>query len=276
MSRDDSTPQPSPWRVESSGDDSTPPSTPWRTLPGFSSTPEASRPPSSHSTPWGSGPTTEASRPPEFPPTPQGSSLYQPRRPPFSPSCCVCAPWRLHVSPPSAVPEVVFLPPLPPAFTPIYILRAPISCVTHCDAVRGAGSSSPSSESASDVPSLLPLSPLHPSLSSPPAPPLPTSLVALQPLAPANAPLPPAPAAYISLRDEEVGDRTGGVVARRSLAGGSAPRGKCPRSPRVVVGDSISRFLFLHLPQQWHPVHCLPAFLHSHALADGPVVEQVK
>ena len=77
-------PPPSPWRVDSSGDNSTPP-TPWRPLPGFPSTPEASRPPSSLSTPWGLGSTPEASRPPEFPLTPQGSAPSHPRRPPFFP-----------------------------------------------------------------------------------------------------------------------------------------------------------------------------------------------
>ena len=33
---------------------------------------------------------------------------------------------------------------------------------------------------------------------------------------------------------------------------------------------------FLHLPQKYHPVHCHPVFLHLHALADGPVVDQVE
>ena len=68
----------------------------------------------------------------------------------------------------------------------------------------------------------------------------------------------------------------GGRSACWSLAGGSATCGKCPRSPRAIVGDGISRPLLRHLTQQYHPVHCLPAFRHSHARADGPVVEQVE
>ena len=120
----------------------------------------------------------------------------------------------------------------------------------HGDAVSGVGYSLPSSDSASDDSSLLPLSLIHPSLSSPPAPPLPASLVDLRPLAPAHVPLPPAPAADIALRDKDFGDRTGGVVARRLLAGGSAPLGKWPIRTCVVVGDDISRPRFLHFPQQ--------------------------
>ena len=84
----------------------------------------------------------------------------------------------------------------------------------------------------------------------PPAPPLPTSLVALRPLALAHAPLPPAPASNIAHRDKYVGDRTGGVVACWSLAGGSAPLGKWLRRPRIVIGDSKSRPRLLHFPQQ--------------------------
>ena len=70
----------------------------------------------------------------------------------------------------------------------------------------------------------------------------------LRPLAPPFALLPPAPAADIVRRDKDVGDWTGWVVARRSLAVGSAPRGKIPSRPHVFVGDGISRPLFLHLP----------------------------
>ena len=72
----------------------------------------------------------------------------------------------------------------------------------------------------------------------------------LQPLAPPLALLPPAPAADIAHKYKDVGDQTGGVVARWSVVGGSAPRGKIPSRPRAVVGDGISRPLFLHLPQQ--------------------------
>ena len=60
------------------------------------------------------------------------------------------------------------------------------------------------------------------------------------------------------------------------MAGGSAPCEKIPSRPRVVVGYSIIRPLFLHLPQQYHPVHCRLALRHSHTRADWPVVEQVK
>ena len=114
----------------------------------------------------------------------------------------------------------------------------------------GGKATSGTADSASDVTLLLLLSPLHPSLSSPPAPPLPTSLVALRPLALVHAPLPPAPAADIALRDEDVGNRTGGVVARWLLVGESAPIGKWPSRPRIVVGDGKSRPRFLNLPQQ--------------------------
>ena len=49
-----------------------------------------------------------------------------------------------------------------------------------------------------------------------------------------------------------------------------------PSPPAPVVGDGISRPLLRHLPQQYHPVQCRPALRHSHALAYGPVVEQVE
>ena len=62
--------------------------------------------------------------------------------------------------------------------------------------------------------------------------------------------LPLAPAANIARKGEYVGNRTVGVVAHGSVAVGSAPCGKIPSGPRVVVGDRISRPLFLHLPQQ--------------------------
>ena len=188
--------------------------------------------------------------------------------------CSRLAPWRPRISPLSTVTEVTFLPLLPPALASPPSPLASISCVPHGNAVSGAWPHSSSSVSASDVASL---PPLYPSLSaSPPSPPLPTSPGPLRPLAPHHALQPPALAADIARRDENVGDQTGGVVAHWSLLGGSAHHGKCPRSPCALVGDGISRPLFLHLPQQWHPVHFLPAFLHSHTLADGPVVEQVE
>ena len=108
-----------------------------------------------------------------------------------------------------------------------------------------------------------------------PPPHLPQAPAAARP--PPHALLPPPPAAKIAQRDEDVGNRTGEVVARRPLAGGSAPHGECSRSPRaVVVGDGISRLLFRHLPQQWHPMHCLPELRHLHARDDRPMVEQVE
>ena len=60
------------------------------------------------------------------------------------------------------------------------------------------------------------------------------------------------------------------------MAGGYVSRGKCPSRPLAVVGDSIRCHLFLHRPQQYHPVHCRPELRHSHAQEDGPVVEQVE
>ena len=69
-------------------------------------------------------------------------------------------------------------------------------------------------------------------------------------LLPPHALLPPAPDAEIARRYEDFGNRTGGVVTRWLLTGGSVPRGKFPRSPRAVVGYGISRPLFRHLPQQ--------------------------
>ena len=54
------------------------------------------------------------------------------------------------------------------------------------------------------------------------------------------------------------------------------PHGKFPNMPLAMVGDGIIRPLFLHRPQQSHPVHFRPAFWHSHALADRSVAEQVK
>ena len=186
------------------------------------------------------GPLWRPCGPQSFPPPPRGLHTPNLGGLPFS-QRFLFAPHGGSASPPSAVPEVTFPPPLPLALAPTLSPRAPLSCVPHGDTVSRACSSSPSSVSASDVASLPPLYPLHPSLSSPPALPPPTSLVALQPLAPAHALLPPAPAADIARRGEDVGDRTGGVVTRRSLVGGSAPRGKWPRRPRLVVGDGKSR-----------------------------------
>ena len=76
----------------------------------------------------------------------------------------------------------------------------------------------------------------------------PSALGILRPLAPPCAPLPPALAANIACRDEDVGNWTGRVVALWLVAGGSAPRGKSPRRPLAVVGDGISRPWFFHRP----------------------------
>ena len=56
--------------------------------------------------------------------------------------------------------------------------------------------------------------------------------------------LPSAPATNIPHRKKDVGNRMGGVVARKLVAGRSAPRGKIPSRPGVVVGDRKSRPLF--------------------------------
>ena len=92
----------------------------------------------------------------------------------------------------------------------------------------------------------------RPSLCLPPAPlpPPPPSRGLLRPPAPPLAPPPPVLSTHIARKDEDVGNRTGGVETCWSDAGGSTPHGKCPNSPLVVVGDSISRPLFLHRPQQ--------------------------
>ena len=98
----------------------------------------------------------------------------------------------------------------------------------------------------------------------------------LGPLAPPLALLSPAPAANIAHKDEDVVNRMGRLLARGSLSGRSAPCGKIPSRPHVVVGDGINRPLFLHLPQQYHPMHCRPALRNSHSREDGPVMEQVE
>ena len=146
----------------------------------------------------------------------------------------------------STVAEETFPPSLLPALTSTCSPLAPLSCVPHGDALSVSYPQPSSSVYASDVASL---PPLHPSLlASPPSLLLPTFLGPLQLLAPPLALLPPAPAANISLKDKDVGYRKGGVVARRSLAGGSTPCGKCSSRPRPVVWDCIRRPLLRHFP----------------------------
>ena len=102
------------------------------------------------------------------------------------------------------------------------------------------------------------------------------SIGPLRPLALSRAPLPLALAANIATRDEDVGNRTGGVVARWLMAGRYTPCRESPHRPLDVVGDSIIRPRFLHRPQKYHPVHCRPAVRHSQAQADGNAVDQVE
>ena len=81
-------------------------------------------------------------------------------------------------------------------------------------------------------------------------PPPPPSLRVLRLPAPPRAPPPLALSPDIARKDKYFGYRTGGDEARWPTAGRSAPRGKCPNRPIAMVGDGISRPLFLHLPQQ--------------------------
>ena len=92
--------------------------------------------------------------------------------------------------------------------------------------------------------------PLPPSLILPPcfSTPTPLSLGLLFLPAPPCAPPPSSPAADIACKEKYVDNRTGRGETRWLVAGGSAPCGKCPNSPLGVVGDAISRPLFLHRP----------------------------
>ena len=87
-----------------------------------------------------------------------------------------------------------------------------------------------------------------------------------------RAPPPLAPAANIARKDEDVDNWTDRGQAHWSVADRSALRRKFPSRPLAVVGDGISWPLFLHRPQQYHPVHCRSALRHLLALADGQVV----
>ena len=84
-----------------------------------------------------------------------------------------------------------------------------------------------------------PILPLSPALLPP------SSLGPLRRLALPHAPRPLSLAAAITRREKYVGDQTGGVVARWSVADISAPRGKIPSRSLAVVGDGISRLRFL-------------------------------
>ena len=117
---------------------------------------------------------------------------------------------------------------------------------------------------------------IYPSLSlflssgmSHPPPPTFGILQLLAPPRAPRAPLPPAPAAGIARKDKDVGDRTIRVGSRWPVAGGSTTCGKFPSRPLAMVGDGISRPLFLYRHQKYHPLHCRPAFRNLHARADG-------
>ena len=146
---------------------------------------------------------------------------------------------------------------LPRAFSAVVLLLAAVVLIPVSASLRGSLAQS----------SFLPPSPtLFP----------PSFLGPLWPLAPPRTPLPPDPATNIARRDKDVGDRMGRVVARWSVAGGSAPHGKSSSRPLAVVGGGIRCPRFLHRPQQYHPVHCRLALQHLHTRADGPAVDQVK
>ena len=60
-------------------------------------------------------------------------------------------------------------------------------------------------------------------------------------IAPTCTSLPLALAANITHKEKYVGDQTCGVEACWSVAGGYAPRRKCPIRPLATVGEGISR-----------------------------------
>ena len=82
-------------------------------------------------------------------------------------------------------------------------------------------------------------------------------------------------AADIARKEKDFGDRMGRGEELWSAAGGSLSRGNFPNRPLTIVGYGISRPLFLHRPQQYHPVHFQQMLRHSHALADGHMVGQL-
>ena len=98
--------------------DSTPLCTPWRSPPGFSATPEASRPPSSPPTPKDSWATPEASRTPFLTPTPEDSPAGFSCQPVILPLPPGLAPRRPSAHASSAASEVAFpvSPPLAAAY----------------------------------------------------------------------------------------------------------------------------------------------------------------
>ena len=138
---------------------------------------------------------------------------------------------------PKAIPLAALSPVSVAAYLVLFLAPSPALCLRHCPPPHGC--IPPPRLFLAVQPSCC--VPVPSSLSG--SPPPQSSPRPLRPLAPALA-------ANIARSDEDVGDWTGGVVALRSVAGRSAPRGKSPSRPRAVVGDGISRPLLLHLPQQ--------------------------
>ena len=141
-------------------------------------------------------------------------------------------------------PPMWHFPPVPPSRVPPCGSSVFLCLLLASFAVVSVASSVPL------VASALPRFSPSPSLVLPPAslPPPPLSLRLLCLPAPTRAP--PSPAVNIACKDKDIGDQTGGGEARWLNVGGSAPRRKCPSSLLAVVGNGISRPLFLRHPQQ--------------------------
>ena len=93
----------------------------------------------------------------------------------------------------------------------------------------------------------LPDVPIIPPRTHPPSPPSITILcLPVQP----HAPLPLALATNITCKGKDAGDRMGEGEVFGKTAGRSVPHGNSPSKSLDVMGDSISRTLLLHLPQQ--------------------------
>ena len=164
---------------------------------------------------------SDSSEPPSLPPLHPSLALLLSPRPPLL--------WRSPLSPSLLTWD--FWPVLPRSVSAVLLHRVVVFLLPVSASPRGRPAASL-------------FHPTSPAFLSP------SSRGPLQPLAQPLAPLPPAPAANITRRDKYVGDQTDEVVALRSVAGGSAPRGKIPSRPRAVGGNGISRPLFLHLPYQ--------------------------